>query len=130
MPGTFAVDVAATFTSAVLISVGPKPKFGGAVNQQETSADGTPKWVAEVAVTFTPTVAGMRAQSELITITVTDRQQPALGLNPGTPVFPDGLRVGLNPPELRDEKLRGGKLWYTATGLRSLASSQSKQSAA
>ena len=121
--GTFAVDAAATFTSVVLINVAPKVKFG-TTGQQEVNAAGVPKWSVDVAVTFTPTLAGMAAHSELITLTVTGAGQPGLGLNPGSPVALDGFRVGLNPPEMRDEKIRGGKLWFSASGLRSLAVAQ------
>lgn len=124
VPGTFAVDVAATFTSVMLVSAMPKEKFG-ASGQQETNSEGVPKWTVEAAVTFTPTIHGMKPLSELISVTITDRTPPGQGLNPGTPIVFDGFRVGLNPPEVRDTKLRGGKLWYSATGLRSLIPAQS-----
>lgn len=124
MPGTFAVDVTATFTSAMLVSAMPKETFG-ANGQQETAKDGTPKWVVEAAVTFTPTIPGMKPLSELISVTITDRTMPGQGLNPGTPIVFDGFRVGLNPAELKNERLRGGKLWYSATGIRSLVPAQS-----
>ena len=124
MPGTYAVDYAATFTSAILVNCMPKLVFGTKTQQQETNAQGIPKWQLDVAVTYTPTTPGMPAQSELISVTITDGAHPAQGLNPGTPVAFDGLRVGLNPPEVRDGKLRGGKLWHTAMGVRSLVVSQ------
>jgi hypothetical protein len=126
MPGTFAVDVAATFTSAMLVSSMPKEIFG-TNGQQETAKDGTPKWTIEAAVTFTPTIPGMKPLSELITVTITDRTQPGQGLNPGTPIVFDGFRVGLNPAELKNERLRGGKLWYSAAGLRSLVAAQPRR---
>lgn len=118
MAGTFAVDTAATFMSAVLISSGPKIAFGQ--NTQEQNAAGVPKWVAEVAVTFSPTAPNMAPQSELIKVTVTAPQNPGDGLNPGTPVQLEGLRVGISAPENgQNGKIRGGKPWYSATGFRS-----------
>jgi len=123
MPGTFVVDVAATFTSAMLVSSMPKEKFG-AQGQQETNAGGVPKWTVEAAVTFTPTIPGMKPLSELISVTITDHAAPGQGLNPGTPIVFDGFRVGLNPPEVRDSKLRGGRLYYSAAGFRSLVAAQ------
>lgn len=123
MPGTFAVDYTATFTSAMLVSAMPKEQFG-ANGRQETNSQGVPKWTVEVAATFTPTITGMKPLTELISVTITDHAQPALGLNPGTPIAFDGFRVGLNPAELRNEKLRGGRLYYSATGIRSLIAAQ------
>lgn len=120
MPGTYAVDTTATFDSMMLVNATPKLKFGSE-RVQETNAAGVPKWSIDLAVTYTPTVVGMAAQSELITVTITDHAHPAQGLNPGSPVVLEGMRVGLNAAELRNERLRGGKLWFTATGLRSLA---------
>lgn len=126
MPGTFAVDLAATLTSAVLVSVTPKEIFG-ANGQQETAKDGTPKWTVEVAVTFTPTVVGMKPLSELISVTITDRTPPAQGLNPGAPVTFEGFRVGLNPAELANGRIKGGRLWYTAAALRSFPTSAARR---
>lgn len=123
MPGTFAVDIPATFSMIMLVNITPKPKFGGKEGEQETNSAGIPQWIVEAAATFSATTPGMRPVSEMVSITITDRQMPGQGLNPGTPVVFEGLRVGLNPPEVRDGKLRGGRLWYNATSLRPLAAS-------
>jgi hypothetical protein len=123
MPGTFAVDLAATFKSVLLISSGPKMRFGMS-GQQETNAAGVPKWLVEVAATFTPTSPGMPETSELLRITVTDHANPGDGVNPGTPIVLDGFRVGTNPPEQKEGGgIRGGRLWFTASGFRSAAAS-------
>ena len=124
MPGTYAVDTAATFTATMLVSAMPKIRFGTEV--QETNAAGVPNWLIEVAATFAAT-GGFGAQTELITVTITDHAHPAQGLNPGSPVALEGLRVGLNPPEVKNERLRGGKLWFTATGLRSFAAPSARR---
>ena len=118
MPGTFVVDMTATFKSAVFMTSQPKLKFGTQV--QETNAAGAPKWTVELAATFTPGSPGMPETSELLKVTVTGGPNPGDGLNPGTPVLLEGFRVGTNPPEKRDDgRIQGGRLWYTATGLRS-----------
>ena len=126
MPGTHAVDITATFTSMMLVNSMPKLKFGSE-SVQETNAAGVPKWSVDLAVTYTPTVAGMRAESELITVTIADHANPAQGMNPGSPVALEGMRVGLNPAEVKNERLRGGKLWFTATALRNLAPPASRR---
>lgn len=128
MPGTHAVDVAATFTSMMLVNTMPKLKFGSD-SVQETNAAGAPKWSIDLAVTYTPTTAGMRAESELITVTIAAPTYPTQGINPGSPVVLEGMRVGLNPAEVKNERLRGGKLWFTATAIRSAAPTQRRESA-
>jgi hypothetical protein len=122
MPGTYAVDLPATFSAIMLVNVTPKQKFGGQPGQQETNAAGVPQWVVDAAATFIPTFEGMRAASEMISFTVASPVHPAQNLVPGTAIVVDGFRVGLNPPEQRaDGKgIKGGKLWCTAAGLRPL----------
>jgi hypothetical protein len=128
MPGTFAIDTAATFTTCMLVNAGPKPKFGAA-DQQETNAQGMPKWLLEVAVTFAPGAPGMPAISELIAVTVTGPHNPVEGVPAGTPITFDGLRAGLNAPEHgQNGRIRGGKLWYTATAIRPALASSGRRS--
>jgi hypothetical protein len=117
MPGTFVIDHNQTFAAALLMSTAPKPKFGEP-DRQEAAADGQPKWLAEVAVTFAPS-NGMKPVSEVLTVTITGAD-PGRTVQVGSPVIFDGLRVGVNPPEKRDNgTIRGGRLWYSATGLHS-----------
>ena len=128
MPGTFAIDTAATFTTCMLVNAGPKPKFGAA-DQQETNAQGTPKWLLEVAVTFAPGAPGMPAISELISVTVTAPHNPVEGVPAGTPITFDSLRAGLNVPEHgQNGRIKGGKLWYTAIGIRPVMASSGRRS--
>jgi hypothetical protein len=125
MPGTFAVDHPNTFAAAFLMSASPKPKFGDPTGAQEAAADGQPKWLAEVAVTFLSQGA-MKPISEVLTVTITGAN-PATSIQVGSPVLFDGLRVGVNPPEKRDNgTIRGGRLWYSAVGLRSAAPARSR----
>jgi hypothetical protein len=116
--GTFVIDQGATFSTAVLMSTAPKDRFGSP-GVQDTSAEGVPKWLAEVAVTFTAN-GGLKPVSDVLTVSVTARANPSDGLQLPAPVAFEGLRVGVNPPEKRDNgSIRGGRLWYAATGLRS-----------
>jgi hypothetical protein len=115
MPGTFVINHTETFAAALLMSTAPKPKFGE--DRQDVAADGQPKWLAEVAVTFTA-ANGMKPISEVLTVTVTGAD-PGKSVQVGSPVIFDGLRVGVNPPEKRDNgTIRGGRLWYSAAGIR------------
>jgi hypothetical protein len=116
--GTFVIDQGATFSTAVLMGTAPKERFGSP-GVQDASAEGVPKWVAMVAVTFTPN-GSMAPVSDVLTVSVTQPANPADGMQLPAPVLFDGLRVGVNPPEKRDNgSIRGGRLWYAATGLRS-----------
>lgn len=116
MAGTFAVDCAATFAAALLMSSAPKTKFGTQV--QDVSAAGVPKWTVEAAVTFLAQ-EGMRPVSEVIALTVTSPADPGQGIPPGTLVVFDGFRVGISAPEKNDRGgIRGGKFWYQAAAIR------------
>jgi hypothetical protein len=117
MPGTYVVDTESTFVRCVLINGGQKDKFGSP-GVQETSAQGVPKWYAEAAVTFVPSQPGMPPVSELITVTITSLANPFDDLQTGEIAF-TGLRVGTTPPTSGEGgRIRGGKLWFTASGIR------------
>jgi len=129
MPGTYVIDIRSTFIRCVLINGGAKEKYGQP-GVQEVNAQGVPKWFAEAAVTFAPQ-GGMGSVSELITITITSAANPFDTLATSEVIF-EGLRVGNSPPERNDKGgIKGGKLWFTATGIRpALADARSKDSAA
>jgi hypothetical protein len=119
MPSTLAIDTRNTFATALLMAAGPKLEYG--TGAQATSAQGVPKWELSVAVTYLAD-PGMRAQSEVIAITVTTQDNPAKDIAPGTSVEFDGLRVGISAPEQRSNdrgsRIVGGKPWYQASGIR------------
>jgi len=121
MPGTYVIDQGATFAAALLMSSAPKDKFGEP-GRQDTASDGTPKWAVNIAVTFT-SQNGIAPASEVLAITITSPSDPGAGIPVGSPVSIEGLRVGINVPERRGEKIVGGKIWHSATGLRSAAAS-------
>jgi hypothetical protein len=128
MPGTLIVDPA-TFTAVMLMSCGPKREFGSDT-KQATSSSGVPKWECQAAVTYAAE-PGMRQVSEVISVGITGHQDPGAGINPGTPVAFEGLRAGLNPPEKNDRGgIKGGRMWFTATGLRSFSAQRAKSDAA
>jgi hypothetical protein len=118
MPGTLAIDAQKTFETALLMSSGPKPKFGAATGEISTNAAGVPQYQVSVAVTYLPGPTG-RKVSEVISLTIAAEQDPAKDIPPGSPVMFDQLRCGVTEPEARDNgKVRGGKIWFTANGIR------------
>ena len=115
---TLVVDANATFATVLFLSAAPKEKFQSP-GVQDVSADGTPKWVAQLAVTYNAE-NGMASASEVLNVSIASHGNPVDGIAPGSPVMPDALRVGWNAPEKRDNgSIRGGRPWYSAVGLRS-----------
>jgi hypothetical protein len=120
MPGTFVIDTAATFAAPpLLMGCTPKLKYG--TTEQDVSATGERKWEAQAAVTFHPAAPGMRPVSEVISVTITGpAANPGEHIQSGSPVEFDGFRVGWTAPEARENgRVRGGKPWFQASGLRS-----------
>lgn len=125
MPGTLIVHPA-TFNKAIVITVGIKPVYG-TENVQDKSSTGVPKWTAAVAVTYNPDpTTGITSPSEVLQVTITSPDDPAGTCPEGTVVTFDQLRAGLNPPEKRENgSIRGGRLYYSAAGLKLAVSSGS-----
>ncbi|MGO9079045.1 MAG: hypothetical protein ACLQDY_08365 [Streptosporangiaceae bacterium] len=127
MPGTFQVDVPATFATLLLMAAGPKNEFG--TESQAVSKTGERKWSVQVAATW-HAESGRRPVSEVLDITVTGGTDPGLSLQPGTAVELVNLRVGVSPPEQRDNgrgmRVVGGKAWYSATGVKAAGKSYAK----
>jgi hypothetical protein len=116
MPATLAIDPRNTFARAVLMAIGPKLEYG--TGAQAASAQGVPKWEAQVAVTYLSEPGRSRPDSEVINVTLTQPEDPAKTVQSGEVEF-DGLRVGWTSPEVRDGRARGGRPWYQAAGIRS-----------
>lgn len=115
MPGTFIVDPA-TFASAIMMATAPKLVFQS--DQQDVTRAGERKWTAQVAVSYAPDSGGMTSPAEVLSVSVAG-EDPGITCPPGTAVQFDQLRAGLNPPEKRDNgTIRGGRLWYSAAGIR------------
>jgi hypothetical protein len=125
---TFIVDPA-TFASAIVMATAPKEVFGQPGNQ-DVNAQGEKKWTAQVAVSYAPDQNSMTAPAEVLNVSVAG-EDPGVACPPGTPVSFDRLRAGLNPPEKRDNgTIRGGRLWYSAAGIRPVQSWSKKSDAA
>lgn len=122
MPGTIHVNTDATFAALILMSIGEKMIFG--TDQPEITKAGERKYTAEIAVQYRPE-NGMKPVSEVISATITGGDHNAiLGIAPGSPVTLEGLRCGVSAPEKRDDgRVRGGRLYFMASAIRSAASS-------
>jgi hypothetical protein len=118
MPGTYMVETGRTFSAMILMSSGPRLKFGSNA-EQEVSATGEKKWVTEVAVTHYPAAPGMRPVSEVIAIVITGpASDPGAAIQQGSAVeFPD-LRMGIMTPEQGERGIRGGRPYFMASGIR------------
>lgn len=119
MPGTISVAQQDTFSvPPIALAVVPRLKFGS--TEQDISRDGEKKWTVQVAVTYVSEY-GMKPVAEVIEVTVTG-EDPSEVITPGTPVEFNRLRVGVSAPEKRDNgRVVGGKLWWTAAGVRPVA---------
>lgn len=114
MPSTLAVDPRNSFDQLVLMAIGPKLEYG--TGAQSTSAQGVPKWEAQIAVRYLAE-PGRRADSEVINVTLTQTEDPRKAVQSGG-VEVDGLRVGWSAPEVKDGRVRGGKPWFQANSIR------------
>lgn len=131
MPALFYVDQAKSFNGVMFMSGGPKMGFG--VQTQDKMKDGTPKWEAQVVVTY---MQFGRMENEVIKVGIASHDDPfkALGNMP-QPVELVGFRVGVTPVQTTkdqngNERTTGGKAWYQADELRSTAQVPSGRKAA
>jgi hypothetical protein len=112
------IDPPRTFSAMVLMSSGPRLKFGSQA-EQEVSATGEKKWVTEVAVTHHPAVPGMRPVSEVISVVITGpASDPGASIPQGSPVEFGDLRMGIMAPEQGERGIRGGRPYFMASGVR------------
>ena len=93
---SYVVDTTASFTAAFLMSSAPREEFGKP-GVQDHDATGTPKWTVQVAVTA-PAKGKRPAQSDVVSVTVTQPGDPSNDITPGTPVVLEGLEVGVQHP--------------------------------
>ena len=124
---SYVVDTAESFTAAFLMSSAPREKFGEP-GVQDHDATGVLKWSVQVAVSA-PAKGKRPAQSDVVAVTVTQPNDPSNDIVPGMPVVLDGLEVGASAPEKRDNgSIRGGRIFHTATGIRSAVPASSFRS--
>jgi len=123
------IDQQETFASPPLaMSAGPKLEFQSTA--QAVNRDGEKKWVVQAAVTYRPE-GPMAAQAEVISVGITGGDDPALTVTPGTPVEFRRLRVGFSPPEAKEGgRVRGGRPYFLADGVRSVSAAAKASAAA
>lgn len=112
------VDQAA-FTRLMLITA--EPKTDRETGAQSTTKDGSElKWSVQVVVSMPSRFDSTRTDSEVLTVTVTSAADPRDQVTEGDQVFFDGLTVGVMAPEAGEGgRIRGGKLFWSASGVRS-----------
>jgi hypothetical protein len=117
------------FSRIMVVSIQPRMvvEFDQASGQrretgiQATSKDGIEKkWTVEVVVSMASRWDSSRTESEVVPVTVTTAEDPAGLVTEGEQVVFDGLTVGVMPPEQGESgRIRGGKLFWSASGVRS-----------
>jgi hypothetical protein len=121
---SIAVDVPNTFAVTVFMGCEPKTDFNTGEIQRVKRDPSKIKWAVSIAAQTVP-LDGQRARPETMSVTIPAESDPAEGLVPGTPVDLIGLRQGSMDPELEDGKVRGGKPFWSATGIRAKAFAKS-----
>lgn len=121
MPALFHIDQARSFNGVIFLSAAPKTVFGNNA-QQDTAADGTPKWEVQVVVSFEQFG---KAENEVLKVGVQSHKNPAEALGGPQPVEMVNFRVGISPVEKRTDKngrerISGGTAWYQADEVRPL----------
>jgi hypothetical protein len=117
VPITSAPVDQAAFTRMMLVSVEPKKDRETGV--QYTNRDGTEKkWNVQVVVSMVSRFDATRTDSDVLAVTVTTAVDPAIV--EGDQVWFEGFSVGVMPPEkTENDRIRGGKLFWTASGVQS-----------
>jgi len=124
MPGSVIVHPD-TYASALMMQSSPKEVFGQN-GVQETTRDGEKKWVASVAISYTPDYNGIVSPAEVLNVGIVG-EDPGIACPPGTSVMFDMLRQGVSAPEQRERKdgngtrVTGGKPFYTARAIKPAA---------
>jgi hypothetical protein len=119
------VDQAA-FTRFMVVEV--EPKADRETGVQYTSKDGSArKWAVQVVASLPSRFDPGRSDTEVLTITVTSADDPRELIHEGDQAVFSDLTAGVMPPEQSAEtgRIRGGKLFWTATGVRSRVAAKS-----
>jgi hypothetical protein len=115
----------ARFTA--LIFMGCEPKLDRETGIQHTTKDGlSKKWAVLVAAAKPASYDADRTESDTLQVTVTSPDDPATGLTMGMPVTLDDFSVGVMAPEAGEGgKIRGGRLFWSASSVRALVPAKS-----
>lgn len=111
------VDQAA-FVKLMVVSIEPRTDRDTGV--QLTNRDGTEKkWTVQVVAQLPSRWDSGRTDSEVLSVTVTCAEDPSAQVMEGEKVAFTDLTVGVMPPEKgENDRIRGGKLFWQATGVR------------
>jgi hypothetical protein len=118
------VDQAA-FQRLMLVQI--EPKADRETGVQYTSKDGTErKWTVQVVASLPSRFDANRTDSEVLSVTVTSAEDPRDHIMEGEPVIFDDFTVGVMPPEKAEgDRIRGGKLFWQASGVRARVTAKS-----
>jgi hypothetical protein len=107
------------YTRMMLVTIEPKTDRDTGV--QYTSKDGSErKWTAQVVASLPSRWDAGRSDSDVLSVTVTCSDDPTGLVHEGDPVEFKDLTVSAMPPEMGDTgRIRGGKPFYQANGIRS-----------
>jgi hypothetical protein len=111
------VDQAA-FTRVMLVSI--EPRLDRETGVQFTSKDGTErKWTVQVVASLPSRWDAGRTDSEVLSVTVTCKEDPTQQIAEGDQVQFANWTVGvMDPVQGESGRIRGGKLFDQATGVR------------
>jgi hypothetical protein len=125
VPITSAPVDPARFSGLMFMSC--EPKVDRDTGAQHTTKDGSArKWTVTVAATKPATYDPTRQENDVLSVTVTSVDDPADGLVMGTPVTFTDFSVGVMAPEAGEGgKIRGGRLFWSASGVRPLVGAKS-----
>ena len=106
------------FTRMMLITIEPKmDRETGAQFRTKDGAQG--KWTVQVVASMPSRWDAARSDSEVLLITLTSDHDQVGSVAEGDPVVFDGLTVGVVAPTAGEgDRIRGGKLFWQATGVR------------
>jgi hypothetical protein len=103
----------------MLVSI--EPRLDRETGIQFTNKDGTErKWTVQVVASLPSRWDEGRTESEVLAVTVTCKDDPTAHIAEGDQVRFANLTVGVMPPEKNEAtgRIRGGKLFWQATGVR------------
>jgi hypothetical protein len=115
------------FTRLMLVSL--QPRTDRETGVQLTNKDGTErKWTCEVVASKPSQWDASRIESDVLAVTVTCADDPTGKVGEGEMVWFTGLTVGVMAPEAVEgsSRIRGGKLFWQASGVQSRTGSGSK----
>ena len=127
MPITSAPIDQTAFTRLMLVSITPRTDRDTGV--QLTNRDGTErKWTVEVVASLPSRCDSTRNDTEVLAVTVTTADDPTGKVAEGDQVWFSDFTVGVMAPEAVEgsTRIRGGKLFWQASGVQSRSGASGK----